>query len=304
SRTRFLLLGFSDVRELQLVHATLFFLVYLVALAGNLLIVAITTLNRRLYTPMYFFLKHLSVLDLCYISVTVPKSIADSLMGNSSISFWECVFQVFSFAILANAEMAFLTVMSFDRYVAICLPLRYEVLLRRRVCQRLAVAAWFSGGLCAILHVANTFSLPFCGSRTIRQFFCDVPQLLKLACPEGILGEVVVSGILASLASLCFIAILLSYAHIFSTVLRMASAEGRAKAFSTCLPHLGVATLFLSTSGFEYLKPTVDSASALDLGISVFYTVVPPTLNPVIYSLRNREMKAAMARVLGRKGSF
>ncbi|XP_038598981.1 olfactory receptor 14A16-like isoform X2 [Tachyglossus aculeatus] len=182
--TDFLLMGFSDIWELQLIHATLFLLVYLAALMGNVLIIAITTLDRRFYTPMYFFLKHLSILDLCYISVTVPKSITNSLTNSCSTYYWGCVAQLFLTIMLAISELFILTVMSYDRYVAICRPLHYEVIMNRGACVQMAAATWFSGGLLGGMYSAGTFTLSFCRTNMIQQFFCDVPSLLNISCSE------------------------------------------------------------------------------------------------------------------------
>uniref|UniRef100_F7FSM4 G-protein coupled receptors family 1 profile domain-containing protein n=1 Tax=Ornithorhynchus anatinus TaxID=9258 RepID=F7FSM4_ORNAN len=296
--TEFLLLGFSEVQELQLVHATLFLLIYLAALTGNLLIIAVTTLDRHLHTPMFFFLRHLSVLDLCLISVTVPKSFFNSVTNNNSISFQGCVLQVFFFVLAVVSEVALLTVMSYDCYAAICHPLRYEVIMNRGVCGKMAAASWLSGGLSGLMHMATTFSEPFSGPNVIHQFFCDVPQLLKLSGPQGNISEYSLTVLSASSFAICFSYITVSYIRIFSAVLKMPSAEGRSKAFSTCLPHLIVVTFFISTGVSEYLIPSFNCPTGLDLLLSVFYSMVPPALNPVIYSLRNQAVKAALRRML------
>ncbi|XP_038605976.1 olfactory receptor 14A16-like [Tachyglossus aculeatus] len=188
--TEFILLGFSEVQELQLVHAALFLLVYLAALMGNLLIVAVTTLDRRLHTPMYFFLRNLSLIDLCFISTTVPKSILNSLSNRQSISFLGCVSQVFSYLMFAATDLIFLTVMSYDRYVAICCPLRYYVTMDQGACWKMVVASWLGGGLYALMNTTATFSCHLCGPRVIHQFFCDIPQLLKLICPGEAQAEI------------------------------------------------------------------------------------------------------------------
>ncbi|XP_038597682.1 olfactory receptor 14A16-like [Tachyglossus aculeatus] len=298
----FLLLGFSEIRELQLFQAALFLLVYLAALTGNLLIITATALDRRLHTPMYFFLRNLSVLDLCYISVTVPKSIHNSLTECRSISFLDCVTQVLSVVLFAASEVFLLTAMSYDRYAAICLPLSYEVVMNTVACVKMVAISWLTGGLVAVMFSAGTFSLSFCGSNIVQQFFCDVPSLLKISCSKDhvAVDVSITTGVVLGVAS--FILIIFSYVRIFQAVLRMPAAESRAKAFSTCLPHLAVITVFISAALFAYLKPPTDSPSIVDLLVSVFYSVVPPALNPLIYSLRNRDMKAAMGRIL--KGSL
>lgn len=294
----FLLMGFSNTRELQILHALLFLLMYLSALAGNVIIIAVTTLDQHLQSPMYYFLKHLSFLDLAFISVTVPQSIDTSLTGNGCISHGQCMLQVFFFTSLAWAEVAILTVMSYDRYAAICLPLHYEAIMDPRACEWAVIAVWLSGGTSGILYTAATFSITFCRAKVIHQFFCDIPQLLKLSCSNDYLGVIGVAAFMTVLAFICFISIAHSYIHIFSTVLRIPSAEGRSKAFSTCLPHLFVVSFFLSMGIFEFLKSTSDSPTAFDIMISLFYTVVPPTLNPIIYSLRNKTMREALRKLL------
>ncbi|KAM6186225.1 olfactory receptor 14J1-like [Rhynchocyon petersi] len=272
------------------------------ALAGNILIITATSIDHNLSSPMYFFLKHLSCLDLCYITVTVPRSIYDSFMHRGNISFWECVLQCFSFTACCSAEAAMLTMMSYDRYVAICFPLRYEIIMNASTCVYGVLAVWTSGIIAGVMHTAATFSIHFCGPKIIHQFFCDVSQLLKLSCSNDYISELGVTALLALVAFLGFVFIGFSYTHIVSTVLKIPSAEGRAKAFSTCLPHLCVVTLFFFTAAFEFLNVHSDSPTGLDFLLTILYTIVPPTLNPVIYSLRNKAMKAALRKVFeGRK---
>ncbi|XP_038597669.1 olfactory receptor 14A16-like [Tachyglossus aculeatus] len=300
----FLLLGFSEVRELQLVQAALFLLAYLAALTGNLLIVGITALDRHLHTPMYLFLRNLPVLDLCLISVTVPKSIHDSLLNGRAVPLWGCVAQVFFVILFAFSELSLLTAMSYDRYAAICLPLRYEVIMDRGTCGKMAAASWLSGDLFRAMFTAGILTLSFCGSNVIQKFFCDVPSLLKISCSET---HVVIQVSVATtfiLAFISFILIIVLYVHIFRALLRMLAANGRAKAFSTCLPHLVVVTIFISTGAIAYLNLVSDFPSTLDLLVSVFYTVVPHALNPLIYSLRKGDMKAALLERVLRGHTF
>ncbi|XP_037374441.1 olfactory receptor 14J1-like [Talpa occidentalis] len=296
----FVLMGFSAKPELELVHSSLFLVLYMMALTGNLLIITATSTDNSLQSPMYFFLKHLSFLDLCYISVTVPRAIYNSLKHSGYISFGECIVQCFAFALCSSAELSILTVMSYDRFVAICLPLRYEIIMDVNTCIHGVLGVWVSAVISGIMHTAATFSIHFCGSHVIHQFFCDIPQLLKLSCSNDYISEIGVTCFIAIVVFLCVIFIGLSYAQIFSTVLRMPSAEGRAKAFSTCLPHLTVFMLFITTSSIEFLKPPSDSPNALDVFLTIMYTVVPPTANPMIYSLRNQAIKAALRKVVRR----
>ncbi|XP_067388324.1 olfactory receptor 14A16-like [Emydura macquarii macquarii] len=297
--TEFLLLGFSEVRELQVLHFVGFLVIYLAALLGNLLIILAIAFDPHLHTPMYFFLLNLSVLDLGSVSVTLPKSMLSSLMNTRSISYAGCVAQVFFLLSLLTADLYLLTVMAYDRYVAICQPLHYERVMNRSACVRMAAGAWISGILCAALHTRSTFALPFCGDNLVDQFFCDIPQLLKLVCSHMYQSETGATAVSALLDLGCFVFIVVSYVQIFRAVLRIPTEQGRHKAFSTCLPHLSVVTLFICTGVFAYLKPTSSSPSALDLAVAVLYSLVPPLINPVIYSMRNKEIKDALRRLPG-----
>ncbi|XP_063174507.1 olfactory receptor 14J1-like [Chroicocephalus ridibundus] len=301
SITQFLLLAFADTRELQLFHFGLFLGIYLAALLANGLIITTIACDSCLHTPMYFFLLNLSLLDLGSISTTLPKSMANSLLGTRAISYTGCVAQVFCFFFCAAAEFYLLTVMSYDRYIAICKPLHYGTLLGSRACVHMAAAAWGSGFLHALLQTANTFSLPLCQGNALDQFFCEIPQILKLSCSHSdSLREVglLISGCFLTLV--CFVFIVLSYVQIFRAVLRIPSEQGRHKAFSTCLPHLAVVSLFISTAIFAYLKPPSISSPVLDLVVAVLYSVVPPAVNPLIYSMRNQELKDALWKLMNR----
>ncbi|NXE85511.1 O14J1 protein, partial [Cochlearius cochlearius] len=294
SINQFLLLAFAGSRDLQLLHFWLFLGIYLAALLGNGLIITAVACDYRLHTPMYFFLFNLSLLDLAPISTTVPVSMGNVLWDTRAISYAGCAAQVFFFLFFISAEYFLLTVMAYDRYVAICKPLHYGTLLGSRVCVHMAAAAWGSGFLNSLLHTANTFSLPLCKDNDLDQFFCEIPQILKLSCSDSYLREVVLIVITVCFVFGCFIFIVLSYVQIFRAVLRIPSEQGRHKVFSTCLPHLVVVTLFVSTVVFAYLKPPSISSSSLDLVVAVLYSVVPPTVNPLIYSMRNKEIKDAL----------
>ncbi|XP_053911643.1 olfactory receptor 14C36-like [Cuculus canorus] len=302
SITQFLLLAFADTWELQLLHFWLFLGIYLAALLGNGLIITTIACDHHLHTPMYFFLLNLSILDVGFISTTVPKSMANSLWDIRTISYSGCVAQVFLFVFLLGAEFALLTVMSYDRYVAICKPLHYGTLLGSRACVHMAAAAWGAGLLNALLHTANTFSLSLCQGNAVHQFFCEIPQILKLSCSDAALREFELLLFIVFLTFGCFVFIVVSYVQIFRSVLRIPSEQGRHKAFSTCLPHLAVVSLFISTSFFAYLKPPTISSPSLDLVMAVLYSVVPPALNPLIYSLRNQQLKDAVWKLMS--GSF
>ncbi|XP_053903637.1 olfactory receptor 14A16-like [Malaclemys terrapin pileata] len=297
--SKFLLLGFSDVRDLQILHFVGFLLIYLAALMGNLLIFMAITFDHHLHTPMYFFLMNLSILDLGSISVTIPKSMANALMNTRSISYAGCVAQVFFFLAFMTADFSLLTIMAYDRYVAICQPLHYDTMMSSRACVQMTAGAWISGILYSVLHTGNTFALTFCRGNMVDQFFCEVPQLLKLTCSDSYLSEVRVLTFSVCLILGCFVFIIVSYVQIFKSVLRIPSEQGRHKAFSTCLPHLTVVSLVVFTGAFAYLKPTSSSPSALDLVVAVLYSVLPQIMNPIVYSLRNKEIKAALRRLTG-----
>ncbi|NXT81662.1 O14J1 protein, partial [Zapornia atra] len=290
SISQFLLLAFADTRELQLLHFCLFLGIYLAALLGNGLIILTIACDHHLHTPMYFFLLNLSILDLGSISTTVPKSMAISLWGTRTISYLGCAAQVFLFVTFIVAEFSLLTVMSYDRYVAICHPLHYGTLLGSRACVHMAAAAWGCGFLTAVLHTANAFSIPLCRGN-VDQFFCEIPQIFKLSCSHSYLKEVGLLVVCICLAFGCFLFIIFSYVQIFRAVLRIPSEQGRHKAFSTCLPHLAVVSLFISTAIFAYLKPPSISSPSLELVVAVLYSVMPPAVNPLIYSMRNQELK-------------
>ncbi|XP_039353748.1 olfactory receptor 14A16-like [Mauremys reevesii] len=297
--TEFLLLGFSDIWELQILHFVVFLVIYLVALVGNLLIITAIALDHHLHTPMYFFLVNLSILDLGSISVTIPKSMANSLMNTRSISYSGCVTQVFLFIFFISADYALLTVMAYDRHVAICQPLHYERVMNRTACVQMAAGVWISGILYSALHTGSTFVISFCGGNVVDQFFCEIPQLLKLACSDSDLNETGAIVFSACLSLSCFVFIVVSYIQIFKAVLRIPSEQGRRKTFSTCLPHLTMVSLLVCLSIFAYLIPTSSSASSLDLLVGALYSVVPPMMNPIIYSMRNREVKGSLSKLIG-----
>uniref|UniRef100_A0A452H4M7 Olfactory receptor n=1 Tax=Gopherus agassizii TaxID=38772 RepID=A0A452H4M7_9SAUR len=295
--TESLLLGFSDVWELQILHFVVFLVIYLAALVGNLLI-----LNNHLQTPMYFFLMNLSILDLGSISVTIPKSMANYILNTRSISYAGCVAQVFLFVFFTEADFAFLTVMAYDRYVAICKPLHYETAMNRRACVQMAASAWISGILYSVLHTGNTFALTFCGGNMVDQFFCEISQLLKLACSGSYLSEIglVITIVAALFTLLPFALTVTSYVCIISTTLKIPSTSERQKVFSTCSSHLIVVTIFYGTLIIVYLLPKTNTLRDLNKVFSVFYTILTPMANPFIYSLRNKEVKEALRKIVSK----
>ncbi|XP_050194897.1 olfactory receptor 14J1-like [Myiozetetes cayanensis] len=295
SMAQFLLLAFSDRRELQLLHFWLFLGISLAALLGNGLILSAVACDQHLHTPRDFFLLHLSFTDLGCICTTVPKAMHNSLWGTTTISYTGCAAQAFFFLFFIVAEFSLLTIMCYDRYVAICKPLHYGTLLGNRACAHMAAAAWATGFLNALLHTANTFSSHLCQGNALGQFFCEIPHILKLSCSHsGYFREIGLITFSACLGFSCSIFIVFSYVQIFRAVMRIPSEEGRHKAFSKCLPHLAMVSLFVSTGIFSCLKLPSISSSSLDLSLSVLYSVVPPALNPLIYNLRNQELRDAI----------
>nr|XP_054506856.1 olfactory receptor 14C36-like [Agelaius phoeniceus] len=294
----FLLLALADTRQLQLLHFCLLLGISLAALLGNGLIISAVACGHHLHTPMFFFLLNLALSDLGSICTTVPKAMHNSLWDTSTISYSACAAQVFLLVFFTEAEFFLLSVMCYDRYVSICKPLHYGTLLGSRACAHMAAAAWASAFLNALLHTANTFSLPLCHGNVLGQFFCEIPHILKLSCSHSSLRELGLVVVGVCVVSGCFVFMVFSYVQIFRAVLRIPSEQGWHKAFSTCLPHLAVVSLFVSTAIFAYLKPPSISSPSLDLALSVLYSVVAPALNPLIYSLRNQELKDALRKLV------
>ncbi|XP_063158396.1 olfactory receptor 14A16-like [Candoia aspera] len=295
--SEFLLHGFPDTEELRMVHIIVFFIIYLVALMENLIIITVIVYSHQLHSPMYFFLVNLSLQDLGSISVTVPKSMLNSLMSTDVVSYTGCLCQVYFLVFFMMSHFFLLGIMAYDRYVAICNPLHYETVLNKKACIQMATSAWMGGLFYSMLYTGNLFSLEFC-SRIINQFFCEIPQLLKISCSDSHVAEEQVLIFGTSLAFLYFALISFSYVQIFRAVLRIPSTQGKQKAFSTCLPHLIVICLFLVSGNFAYLRPTSSSPSTSDILISMFYCVVPPVMNPLIYSMRNKELKMALRKLI------
>ncbi|NWY50692.1 O14AG protein, partial [Chionis minor] len=296
SITQFLFLPFADTWELQLLHFWLFLGIYLAALLGNGLIITVIVCDHHLHTPMYF-LFNLSVLELGCISTTVPKAMANSLWDTRAISYVGCAAQVFFFVFLLSAEYIFLSIMAYYRYVAICKPLHYGTLLGSRACVHMAAAAWGSGFLYTVLHTASTFSIALCQGNDVDQYFCEIPQILKLSCSDAYLREDGLLVVSLCLAFGCFVFIVVSYVQIFRAVLRIPSEQGRHKAFSMCLPHLAVVSLFVTPGMYAYLKPRSIFSPSLNIVVSFLYSVVPPAVNPLIYSVRNKELKDALMKL-------
>uniref|UniRef100_A0A8D0L5Q9 Olfactory receptor n=1 Tax=Sphenodon punctatus TaxID=8508 RepID=A0A8D0L5Q9_SPHPU len=299
--TAFVLLGFTEHPKLRPLLAILFFalflLMHLVTLSGHLAIVVVTLADPALDTPMYFFLRNLSSIEICYTLVIVPKMLANFLAMSRLISLTECAAQMYFFISLGGAECFLLAVMSYDRYVAICNPLRYTLIMNRPFCLQLLAAACASGFALSLGLTALIFRLPFCRSHEINHFFCDIPPVLYLACSDTRTDEVAVFLVCTSILLVPFLLILASYALITNTILRIRSAQGRRKAFSTCAAHLVVAVLHYGCAIFIYIRPKASYDLEKDKVVSLIYTNVTPMLYPMIYSLRNKEVKGALGRL-------
>ncbi|CAN8175187.1 unnamed protein product [Coccothraustes coccothraustes] len=298
SISHFLLLALADTRQLQLLHFCLLLGISLAALLGNGLIISAVACGHHLHTPMFFFLLNLALADLGSICTTVPKAMHNSLWDTRNISYAGCAIQVFLLIFFMGAEYFLLTTMCYDRYVSICKPLHYGTLLGSRACAHMAAAAWASAFLNVLMQTANTFSLPLCHGQALSQFFCEIPAILKLSCSRSKFRELGLIVFSICLTFVCFVFMVFSYVQIFRAVLRIPSEQGQHKDFSTCLPHLAVVTLFISTGTFAHLKSSSISSQSMDLALSVLHSVVPPVLNPLIYSLRNQELKAAVWRLM------
>ncbi|XP_033024467.1 olfactory receptor 14A16-like [Lacerta agilis] len=295
--TVFLLMTFSNDHDAQILHSVMFLFIYLTALVGNSLIFTAVALDHHLHSPMYFFLINLSLFDVCSISTTVPKSIAISLTSNNMISFAGCVTQVFLVVTFVGGELALLTVMAYDRFVAICHPLQYTLIMNWNVCMQMIAASWISNLIHAAMETSFTFMLNFCGTNIIGQYFCDIPQLQNISCSDTKVNQVLILVLGLFIGSFCFAFIFATYGYIFSAVLRIPSVRGRYKAFSTCTPHLTVFSLFITTTAFSYMRPKALSSPTVNLVAAVLYTVVPPVLNPIIYSLRNKDIQLAVWKI-------
>ncbi|XP_003479569.3 olfactory receptor 14C36-like [Cavia porcellus] len=296
----FLLMEFSDLRDRQVSYAMFFSLIYLVTVMGNLIIAVVITLDQSLHTPMYFFLRNLSMLDSCYISVTVPNSCINSLLGSSSISKAGCATQVFFVLFCAYVELLFLTIMAHDRFAAIYKPLHYTSIMNPRLCVHSTLASLLSGLVYAALHTSNTFRLSFCHSHVVQQLFCDIPSLLKLSCSDTFSNWITILVSILVFVVGCFIFIIKSYIHIFSAVLRLPAGADRTKAFSTCVPHILVVGVFVISGSYVYLRRSAMSASTWDMVLSIFYSVIPPIFNPIIYSLKNTQIQCALRKLVTR----
>ncbi|KAJ7317591.1 hypothetical protein JRQ81_003753 [Phrynocephalus forsythii] len=298
------MVGFSNLPEYAVFLFWIFLSMHMTTLLGHLAIVVVTLVDPSLHTPMYFFLRNLSSIEICYTLVIVPKMLANFLAKSQKVSLPECAAQMYFFIALGTTECFLLAVMAYDRYVAICNPLRYPLIMSRALCYQLLAGISATGFTLSLGLTALIFRLPFCGSHEINHFFCDIPPVLFLACSDTHTDEVLVfvACLLALLVP--FLMILTSYVFIANSILRIQCAQGRQKAFSTCAAHLIVAVLHYGCAIFIYIRPKASYSLEQDKVVSLIYTNVTPMLYPVIYSLRNKEVKGALKRVVEKRFSF
>uniref|UniRef100_A0A8D1K018 Olfactory receptor n=1 Tax=Sus scrofa TaxID=9823 RepID=A0A8D1K018_PIG len=295
--TEFVFLGLSQDPQTQVLLFVLFLILYLLTVLGNLLIIVLIHTDSKLHTPMYFFLSNLSFADVCFSTTTVPQVLVHFLVKEKTISFAGCATQIVVLLLVGCSECVLLAVMSYDRYVAVCKPLRYAAVMTRQACLQRAVGSWASGALVSLVDTTFTFQLPYQGRNVVNHYFCEPPALLKLASADTQEAETAIAAMGVAILLAPVSLILVSYGNIISTVVQMPSGAGRLKAFSTCGSHLTVVVLFYGSAIFAYMRPNAKTMNERDKVISVFYSAVTPMLNPIIYSLRNKDVKGALRRV-------
>ncbi|XP_031200265.1 olfactory receptor 10G7 [Mastomys coucha] len=294
--TTFFLSGIPHAPALDTMLFVTFLVIYILTVLGNFLILMVIRVDSHLHTPMYYFLTNLSFIDMWFSTVTVPKMLMTLVSTEGgAISFHSCVAQLYCFHFLGSTECFLYTVMSYDRYLAISYPLRYSSMMSGRVCVLLAAGTWLTGSLHSAVQTTLTFRLPYCGPNQIQHYFCDAPPILKLACADTSANEMVIFVNIGVVASGCFLLISLSYVSIVCSILRIRTSEGRHRAFQTCASHCIVVLCFFGPGLFIYLRP--GSRDAVDGVVAVFYTVLTPLLNPVVYTLRNKEVKKALLKI-------
>ncbi|XP_077112484.1 olfactory receptor 5AR1-like [Ranitomeya variabilis] len=294
----FILMGFSDDPELQYFLFIIFFCIFNISLSAHMFLILLYRFGRNLHTPMYFFLANFSFMEICYLLTICPKMLTNLLSGEKTITFYGCAIQMYLFVLFACSECYMLASMAYDRYIAICQPLLYNILMRKVVCMQLIWASWLIGTVAALIQTVLIFSLPFCGSHEINHFYCDIPPLLALACADTWVSEVLTFLITLSVIVGSFILTLFSYSVIIWTIVTKHSSSGRKKAFSTCTSHVVVVTIFYGSGCVMYLRPKSSYGTGEDKFISLMYTIVTPLFNPFIYSLRNNDVKSAVRSIL------
>ncbi|XP_067406679.1 olfactory receptor 5J3-like [Emydura macquarii macquarii] len=299
--TEFILSGLMDYPELQVPLFVAFLIIYFVTIMGNLGMVMLIRINSQLHTPMYFFLSNLSLVDFCYSSSITPKMLVNILSGRKVMPYAQCVAQFSFFATFVGSECFLLAAMAYDRYVAICSPLLYRVVMSRRVCILLVTVSYIGGVINSLVHKGSLLSLSFCGPNIINHFFCDIPPLLKLSCSDTHTSEFLLFTFSGIIAIFTILTIIISYLLILSAILQIHSTEGRHKVFSTCTSHLTAVSLLYGSLTFIYIQPSSRYSLEQEKVVSVFYTMVIPMLNPLIYSLRNKDVKDALRRTVYQK---
>ncbi|XP_077171061.1 olfactory receptor OR9H1-like [Paroedura picta] len=294
--TEFILVGFMGKPETQSILFALFLIMYIVTVIGNIGMILIVNADTRLHTPMYFFLWNLAFLDICYSSVITPKAMLSFATGDKTISYNGCATQMFFFSLFGTTEAFFLAVMAYDRFIAVCNPLLYQAIMSKETRCLLVAVSYFFGCVNCCTQTGFTFTLSFCAPKAINHFFCDVPAVMKASCSDTFVNEIVLLVVCGLIIVTTGIIVLVSYGYIVATILRIPSGSGRHKAFSTCTSHLMAVSLFFGTVFFMYAQPGAISSPNQGKVVSVFYTVVIPMLNPIIYSLRNVEVKQAVIR--------
>lgn len=302
--SEFILVGFKSPPGSQLLLSVLFSTMYIVTVVGNVCMILIIRMDSNLHTPMYFFLEHLSTLDICYSSVITPRAALAFLLGRRSISYKGCASQMFFFSLFGTTEAFFLAVMAYDRFTAVCNPLLYPVIMSRRLCFLMVLGSYLSGCINCTIQTGFTFSLSFCGHREINHFFCDVAAVIQASCSNTLVNELVMLAVCGAIIVGTALVVFISYGYIIITIIQMPSVESRHKAFFTCSSHMVTICLFFGTVFFMYAQPGATSSPNKSNIISIFYTVVIPMLNPFIYTLRNREVKESLKKQLKRKGFF
>ncbi|XP_037706775.1 olfactory receptor 13F1-like [Choloepus didactylus] len=297
SVTGFIFLGFSLYPKVEILIFVLCLLMYSITFLGNIILISISILDSHLHTPMYFFLSNLSFVDICFTSSALTPMMINFISGTSIISFLGCAAQMYLSLALGSTECVLLSMMAYDRYVAICQPLRYSIIMNRRVCVQMAIGSWVTGCLTALVLSASVLQLSFCDNNNINHFTCEILAVLKLVCGDTSMAQLIMLVLSVLLLPMPMLLICVSYAFILSNILRISSADGRSKAFSMCAAHLTVIVLFFGTALSMYLKPSAVDSQEIDKFMALVYAGLTPMLNPIIYSLRNKEVKVALKKL-------
>ncbi|NWS11065.1 OR5V1 protein, partial [Pachyramphus minor] len=301
--SEFVLIGLSDAPQVCFLLFVLFLTIYLATMAGNITILIAVSTDTHLHNPMYFFLSNLSVLDILCPTITVPKMLGALLLENKVISFKGCLFQLFFLIDVVGTEIFLLAVMAYDRYIAVCHPLKYLNVMNMKLCAYLAIGTWVVGFFNSLLHTSLIFTLLFCDSNRVNQYYCDIPPVLGLSCSSTWSRELVILAVAGVLGGGAFVVTLISYLYILLAILSMNSSESRHKAFSTCGSHLTVVCLFYGTTICTYVRPSSTYSPQRDRIVSMLYGILTPLLNPIIYSLRNKEVRSSLRRVISQARS-